>query len=376
MTVHSEDPAPADTPNEVQEIPSLEQLLENRRAQHESARQGNRRKAGSPVLNRWFISGASVAAVIVIAWMQWPDTAPAPPAPVASAEPESALAPAPPPAPPLPLPAPGPVDASTQPPTASSDAPDLPALIQRGSVAATSFPTLELPIEVRHFSMDWVQTAILNEGKLPPDNAVRLEEILNSFSFRLNGSAAVAGSPDKESGPRHLATLAAETLPCPWKPSATLVLISLRGNPEHDCDVKLAFHSNPENVFRYRLLGFATVAGSEMTPLPTRLPAKSTTVLALEIEPSRPGNTLGSLEWSANGIPAPHLQLSHRPDTEPSDDARFAALVCSFAQWLAGDQTGVLDADIVAALAREISSSSLPADREEFLNLVDRTIHF
>jgi hypothetical protein len=35
----------------------------------------------------------------------------------------------------------------------------------------------------------------------------------------------------------------------------------------------------------------------------------------------------------------------------------------------------VIDAEIVAALAREIASTTLAADRADFLTLIDRSLH-
>ena len=64
-----------------------------------------------------------------------------------------------------------------------------------------------------------------------------------------------------------------------------------------------------------------------------------------------------------------------RPDAEPSDDARFASLLCTYAQWLAGDQAGMIDSEIVAALAREVASDGLPPDRYDLLNLIDQTLN-
>ena len=52
----------------------------------------------------------------------------------------------------------------------------------------------------------------------------------------------------------------------------------------------------------------------------------------------------GKIEWSVNGQAAESLAL--RPpdaDQEPSADARFAALVCTFAQWLANDPATTID---------------------------------
>ena len=248
--------------------------------------------------------------------------------------------------------------------------------------AAGSLP-LDLPVTSERSSLTEISKSIREDGLLPPHHSVRLEEILNNFYVRLNGVTAIARdaagnhSPDgRETGiPSHIATLATEMIPCPWKPSASLLLISIRGNGQTDCNVKITFHPDTANIFRYRLLGFNPVAGQTPGILPSKLPAKSVTTLAIEIEPSTPAGNLGSLEWSANGKPAPGISLVRKGDAEPSDDARFAALVCTFAQWLAARQNGLIDAEIVAALAREIASTTLAADRTDFLNLIDRSLH-
>lgn len=248
---------------------------------------------------------------------------------------------------------------------------------------AAGSPTLDLPVTSAKSGFAATSKSIREEGILPPSHTVRLEEILNNFSLRLNRVTAIAGgaagnhSPEERGTgiPSHIATLSTEMIPCPWKPSATLLLISIRGNEHQDCDVKITFLPESSNIFRYRLLGFNPVQGQPPGDLPTTLPAKSATTLAIEIEPSTPAGYLGSLEWSTDGRPAPAIPLVRKSDAEPSDDARFAALVCTFAQWLSAEKDGLIDADIVAALAREIASTTLAADRADFLNLIDRSLH-
>lgn len=255
--------------------------------------------------------------------------------------------------------------------------------VRQGSLAAVDFPTLDLPIQSGKSNLESISNSIRNDHQLPPRNSVRLEEILNGFPLRLNGTAAIARSatntwhPDnRDSGmSAHVATLSTELIACPWKPSATLLLISLKGNALTDSDAKLSFHANPETVSHYRFLGFTPAEGRGVENLPSNLPAKYSVTLAIEIESSKPGSILGSLEWSTNGKPAPSISLSHKSDAEPSDDARFAALVCAYAQWLAGEQADVIDSDIVSALAREIASTTLPTERADFLSLIDKTLH-
>ncbi|MEI7910515.1 MAG: von Willebrand factor type A domain-containing protein [Verrucomicrobiota bacterium] len=240
----------------------------------------------------------------------------------------------------------------------------LPALTLRHSVAAAIAPTLELPLHAGRASLGWVTQAIRSERQLPSPNAVRLEEILNNFSLRPAGSAAIC----------HGVSITTESLPCPWKPSATLLLISIHGAADAPYDITASFHADPATVACYRLLGFAPLAGLRPGPLPSRLPAKSITTLALEIEPSSTATTFGSLEWTLNGQPAAAIPISHHLATEPSDDARFASLACAFAQWLAHDQPALIDVELLAALVREIASATLPPDRADLLTLVDQAL--
>jgi len=243
--------------------------------------------------------------------------------------------------------------------------------------------TLELPINSATTSLVAVSKAILTEGKLPPHEAVRLSEILNHFPLRLHGvtsisrSSAAAWHPDnRDSGvTNHAATLSTELIACPWKPSATLLLISIRANAKVDCDVKLTYRPNPATVLRRRLLGFPLLEGQTAATTPDRIPAGGVASLAIEIEPSSVSGNFGTLEWSTDGTPAPAVSLVHSKEVEPSDDARFAALVCTFSLWLLGDSSGVIDVDVVAALAREIASSTLPPERTEFLNLIDKSLN-
>ena len=265
--------------------------------------------------------------------------------------------------------------------------PSLPAPRLQGYLTAAEVPILELPLAASGASLTAVSDSIMNLGKRPAREVVRLEEMLNHFSLRFGGVTAVArgGSnrwhPDDREGEEpaavaHTATLSAEMLACPWKPSSTLLLISLRGGPQGDAQVKLAYHADAQNVLRYRLLGFDPCEGRVPGTLPTQLAANGTCLLAIEIEPFRPAGELGVLEWSVDDQVAPAVSLVHRSDAEPSDDARFAALICTFGQWLAGDELEIIESDTLTGLAREIRSDTLAGDRADFLRLIDRSLEF
>ena len=344
-------------------LPANKLLLHQRENIRRSAREADR--AGKIVSFRpWFIPAAA-AAVLALATFIISRGPGGDPAPVVVSTPAPVIV------------APIVVPAVSPPP-----APVLPPTVTHGSVAAADFPILELPILTGELDLESISKSIRADKQLPLQSTVRVEEILNRFPLRLNGVAAISRSaannwhPDNRDSvmSAHVATLSTEMIACPWKPSATLLLISLRGNARSDCDVRISYHANPAEVARYRLLGFTAGDGPTAAILPAKLTANSTTTLAIEIESSKPGGDLGTLQWSTDDQPAPSISLIHKHDAEPSDDARFAALVCTYAQWLAGDSSGVIDPDIVSALARESASTTLPAERAEFLNLIDESL--
>lgn len=241
---------------------------------------------------------------------------------------------------------------------------ELPSLRRRDSVDAVANPTLPLPVHAGRASLGWITRSILVDRKLPPANAVRTEEILNHFALRPAGAAGLSQG----------VTLSTESISCPWKPSATLLLVSFRGANDTAREVTASFHANPARARSYRLLGFAPVSGLQPGPLPTRLPAKTITSLVIEIEPATASGDLGVIEWSVNGRTAAPLTVARHGAAEPSDDARFAALICTYSQWLVRESSGMIDTDLLAALARESAADTLPAERVDFLNLIDRSL--
>lgn len=322
--------------------------------------------AAIATLQRWFIPAAAAAVLAIgtftfirMSGQMKPEVVIAEPAPPATA----AAAPAAPAA-----------------PTADLTRPN----VSNAPRSPKDSPSLALPVLATRGNLDAISNAIQTAGTLPAPDSVRLEEILNNFPLRLTGTAAIARGdasawhPDtRQAGmSRHVATLGTELIPCPWKPSATLLIISLRANARTDSSIQLAFQPNPASVLRYRLLGFPPADGAPSnTPLPDRLPAGSFVNLAIEIEPNSAAATdIGSLVWSADGVAAPPVQLVQRKDAEPSDDARFAALVCLYSQWLSGGKSGLIDEEVVAALAREISSTTLAPERMNFLALVSKSL--
>ncbi len=373
------DPAIQEKIREIEEIqrflkerlttPTAQLLPRQRENIRRIAREGNVAAISWKSRQSWVMAtaAAAVLALATFILLRTPSPPPQQVAGPASPTPAAPSAPSVPPTPPAPTVAPPPPS---------------PVTARNVRIPAADAPTFELPILPGKPNIAEITQSIVEDGKLPLHETVWLAEILNSFPLRLDGTAAIARGgnapwhPDnRDSGIRaHVATLSTETIACPWKPSATLLLISVRSNGQQDSDVKIAFRPNPENVARYRLLGFPPQADTPAGTVPTRLPAGSFTTLAIEIESTKPGTDLGSLEWSADDKPAPSISLQHKSAAEPSDDARFATLVCTWSQWLAGEQTDSIDREIISALARENTSATLPADRAELLKLIEKSL--
>ncbi|HEY8990959.1 MAG TPA: hypothetical protein VIM46_03205 [Luteolibacter sp.] len=278
------------------------------------------------------------------------------PAPVAVAEPSATTPPVdvpvvPPPAPIAPPEPPAPVE----PPP-----PPFPRAGRRFAVADA--PDLPLPVVCRRGKLD-VYTRLVHEteGRLSPD-AIRPEELLNAFDLRPAGAAAIAKGT----------SLAVETLACPWKPSAVLLLARVENLGDTPHEVGATLHLEGAAISRYRLIG--SPAGEPADPLPTNLPPKSGISLLIELEPRATGTAMGEIRWSVDGSPVAPIALVRSPAAEPGNDARFAALLGAFSLWLANDQPEVIDDAVVAGLARECTDEELPDDRKQALVLIARAL--
>jgi len=280
------------------------------------------------------------------------------PAPAVAAEPSAATPPADAPAPIEPPPAP--VAPPEPPAPVEPPPPPFPRAGRRFAVADA--PDLPLPVVCRRGKLD-AYTRLLHEteGRLSSD-AIRPEELLNAFDLRPAGAAAIAKGT----------SLAVETLACPWKPSAVLLLARVENPGDTPREVGATLHLDGAAISRYRLIG--SPAGEPGDPLPATLPPKSGISLLIELEPRATGTAMGEIRWSVDGSPVAPVALVRTPAAEPGNDARFAALLGAFSLWLANDQPEVIDDAVVAGLARECADEELPDDRKQALVLIARAL--
>ena len=218
---------------------------------------------------------------------------------------------------------------------------------------------MKLPLEAGKRSLPLITTAVRIEDKMPSPQEVRIEEILNAFPLKAKGSAALWKG----------CSLAAEILPCPWRPSGNLILVSLQGARDGERKVSVELSSKSS----HRLLGYSAGAGnSNKASTSSTIPAGGSVILV--IEATAHGEELGTLAWTVDGTDAPPVDLAFNPEKEPSDDASFATLICGFGLWLRGEGKPMIDDLLVLALAREAAAENLVADRYDFITLVDQAV--
>jgi hypothetical protein len=221
---------------------------------------------------------------------------------------------------------------------------------------------MRLPLRVGKESLTKISNAVRVAGRKPSLEEVSIPEILNAFPLQANGSVAL------KSGCK----LGAEIIPCPWKPSGSLILVEVRGAKDGDRDLSVEFRADPDSVIAHRLIGYQPTSSETGSSAVSRMTPNSTMLLVIEVQAKT--TELGELIWSVGGEAAPAISLIRDASKEPSDDARFAALICGFGLWLRGEERASLDESVVLGLAREVAADGLVADRYDFLDLVDQAM--
>ncbi|MFM7290421.1 MAG: von Willebrand factor type A domain-containing protein [Planctomycetia bacterium] len=230
----------------------------------------------------------------------------------------------------------------------------------------------------------------LDSGRMPPPDAVRIEELVNCFAYDY---------PNPEGDTPFSVTV--DATECPWNRGHRLVRIGLRGRDASKAlveqgsvstaviaeKVKMEVAFNPAEVMSYRPLGhedrvFATrdfrndtkeageiVAGNRVTALYEIALRDEATggdrdLLTVKLQWNRPG------ESESMGLEVP-LNDRGTAFAEAPADLRFAAAVAAFGMILRNnDQKGDASLPMVAAIASDSLGRDEGGHRAEFLDLV------
>lgn len=204
----------------------------------------------------------------------------------------------------------------------------LPPLQASGEIA--------LPVVVGHASYGWVRAWVRDRAALPPKDAVRLEELVNTFP--LDATDAVAGVPR------------IETAACPWNSDSLLVAATLRGPEGRDAQVSWSFEA-AEGV-KVRMIASPGSSGGR---LPDRLPAGRAVTVLLEVAAAAGSNRLGVFKYDVNGEFSG--RIVEATDGSPSPAMRQLGLMAAFGIWLRGEG---IDAAGMESVLKNAGSDSDP----------------
>jgi len=157
---------------------------------------------------------------------------------------------------------------------------------ERPFVSVISRPRSSVPLLVNSASYLDVRRSI-NAGLLPPRESVRIEGMINHFSYEYPQPAI--GEPF---------SLNLDMVICPWEPAHRLVRIGLKGNQDVAflADSRIEVEFNPRRVASYRLIGYdrqetETLNSHEENAGPHSMAAGYTLTALYEVVPLKRGRT-------------------------------------------------------------------------------------
>jgi hypothetical protein len=214
---------------------------------------------------------------------------------------------------------------------------------------------LRLPAVVGTTSWDWVSGWIRREKELPPRDAVRVEELINTASLPAAAEADGLG-------------VTVETMVTPWNRDSRLVAVewSAGDAPLGGLEIR-SIAASPQ-----RVLGSFRAASEQS--LPRSLPADRKTLVMIEVLKGDPDASPQRIEIRHDGRPPLEMVVPDPPAT-PSAGMRHAVLMAGFGLWLRDEGVGAEPlAQLVEAAATQDSDPVRRAARRvvgEALALAD-----
>lgn len=143
----------------------------------------------------------------------------------------------------------------------------------------------------------------LNNGQLPPTDAVRIEELINYFNYDFSHAKAINNAPF---------LVDTETVSSPWRPTSQIVKIAIKANDPTTTSYLKANSLPPAN-----LVFLVDVSGSMSDPDKLELAKSSLKMLTQQL---RPQDTISLVTYAGNTEVA-------LPATSGSDKAKILAAI-------------------------------------------------
>ena len=210
-------------------------------------------------------------------------------------------------------------------------------LVENGWVNRADKAVTRMPLASGQASWNWVKKSININGVLPDKNAVRVEEILNAFSY------------DEPSDlEQTFTTSGVELVQCPWNPERMIAVVLVKNTHTNSAQVEAAITFS-ESVEEYRLVGYAKAKSTEeniIAPSKITMAAGDSHLVMYEIKAaadieaaadvlSLNIRTTGILEGDEELMSEDEtlkVQFSDRAWTKAEQDVQFALILASWSQ--------------------------------------------
>lgn len=246
-------------------------------------------------------------------------------------------------------------------------------------VSARTNPVLTFQINFGTAAYSAVRRALEN-GSLPPKDVIRVEEMVNYFSYDY---------PTPSGNDPFFVDLAA--VECPWQPEHRLLRIVVRGREANENSARIENTSvefNPARVSSYHLIGYDSAApprNEAKGEFSTGVSTKPTATILFEVVPAVSQSNTAEFEMARVTLRHQTTATSSREEITAavkdnamafktaSLDFRFAAAVAEFGLLLRKSPTenGATFADVLewASAARGVDADGA---RAQFIELVRR----
>lgn len=242
-------------------------------------------------------------------------------------------------------------------------------------IAGKASAKLTVPLASGAASWPLLQRYLTEQGTLPPRQAVRIEEMVNHFSYKtptmLKGGGLVAD---------------VELCNTPWNPATMLIAVHISAETEDGVHTPVSLTLNGERIQRVRLLGYAGIKVNKTSARhstgPRHISKSHGNYVIYEIEPvtdvdESAGTSLGLLNLGVNPAHAMTLEVSSVSSwLNASADLRFASTVAATGMLLSSaSSTGELDAARLKSLLevlRTKDQDSIPEQRKAAIELLKK----
>ena len=218
-------------------------------------------------------------------------------------------------------------------------------LIENDWVNRSDKAVTRIPLVCGKASWNWVKTNIEENSVLPDKNAIRVEEILNAFSYEEPSDLV-----------QTFTTSGVELVTCPWDVERMIAVILVKNTHSESIEIESSVTFS-ESVEKYRLVGYAKAESEEqniIAPAKITMGAGESHIVMYEIE------TIADIEDAADVLSL-NIRATAMQEDKVINEEESLKIQFSERSWTKAVQD-VEFALIIADWCRVITTSNHPAD--------------